>query len=93
MGEMTTIYEWMYERCQELTLTNVAGMLHTTWPKAYKWLARVTSANITNLTKISAFNQKQLSNNIIDPLFLWYLQVGSVKQGRATEGKVSKFMR
>jgi hypothetical protein len=26
-----------------------------------------------------AVNHKQLSSNIIDPLFLWYLWVGSVK--------------
>jgi hypothetical protein len=30
--EMTTIYEQQ----QELTPTNVTGMLHMTWPNAYK---------------------------------------------------------
>jgi hypothetical protein len=38
-------------------------------------ISRVT----THSTKISAVNCKQLSSNIIDPLFLWYLWVGSVK--------------
>jgi hypothetical protein len=42
-------------------------------------ISRVTSANVTHLTKILAVNCKQLSSNIIDPLFLWYLWVGSVK--------------
>jgi hypothetical protein len=43
-------------------------------------ISRRTSANMTHhLTKISAVNHKQLSNDIIDPLFLWYLWVGSVK--------------
>jgi hypothetical protein len=37
------------------------------------------SANTTHLTKILVVNRKQLSSNIIDPLFLWYLWVGSVK--------------
>jgi hypothetical protein len=49
-------------------------------------ISRVTSANTTHLTKILAVNCKQLSSEIIDPLFLWYLHVGSVKaephQGR-----------
>jgi hypothetical protein len=31
------------------------------------------------LTKISVVNHKQLSNDIMDPLFLWYLWVSSVK--------------
>jgi hypothetical protein len=31
-AEIITIYEW----CQELTPTNVAGVSHTTWPNAYK---------------------------------------------------------
>jgi hypothetical protein len=61
-----------------MTPTNVAGMLHMTWPKSTK-ISRVMSANMTHSTKILAVNHKQLSNNIIDPLFLWYLQVGSVK--------------
>ena len=34
---------------------------------------------MTHSTKILAVNHKQLSNDIIDPLFLWYLWVGSVK--------------
>jgi hypothetical protein len=34
-------------------------------------ISRVTSANTTHSTKISAVNSKQLSSNIIDPLFLW----------------------
>jgi hypothetical protein len=42
-------------------------------------ISRVMSANMTHLTKILAVNRKQLSSDIIDPLFLWYLQVGSVK--------------
>jgi hypothetical protein len=37
------------------------------------------SANMTYLTKILVVNHKQLSNNIIDPLFLYYLWVDSVK--------------
>jgi hypothetical protein len=37
------------------------------------------SANMTHSTKILAVNHKHLSNDIIDPLFLWYLWVGSVK--------------
>jgi hypothetical protein len=37
------------------------------------------SANMTHTTKILAVNHKQLSSNIIDPLFLWYPQVGSIK--------------
>jgi hypothetical protein len=41
--------------------------------------SRVTSANRTHSTKILAVNHKQLSSDIIDPLFLWYLWVGSVK--------------
>ena len=36
-------------------------------------ITRVTSANMTHLTKILVVNHKQLSNDIIDPLFLWYL--------------------
>jgi hypothetical protein len=43
-------------------------------------ISRVTSANTTHWTKILAVNCKQLSNDIIDPLFLWYLWVGSVKE-------------
>jgi hypothetical protein len=31
------------------------------------------------MAKILAVNHKQLSSDIIDPIFLWYLQVGSVK--------------
>jgi hypothetical protein len=42
-------------------------------------IARVMSANMTHLTKILVVNHKQLSNDIIDPLFLWYLWVSSVK--------------
>jgi hypothetical protein len=42
-------------------------------------ISRVMSANTTHLTKISAVNCKQLCSDIIDPLFLWYLRVGSVK--------------
>jgi hypothetical protein len=42
-------------------------------------ISRVMSANTTLSTKISAVNRKQLSSDIIDPLFLWYLWVGSVK--------------
>jgi hypothetical protein len=42
-------------------------------------ISRVTSANMTHSTKILAVNRKQLSSNIIDPLFLWYLWVSSVK--------------
>jgi hypothetical protein len=42
-------------------------------------ISRVTSANTTHSTKISAVNCKQLSSDIIDPLFLWYLRAGSVK--------------
>ena len=42
-------------------------------------ITRVTSANTTHLTKILAVNCKQLSSNIIDPPFLWYLRVGSAK--------------
>jgi hypothetical protein len=34
---------------------------------------------MTHLTKILAVNHEQLSKDIIDPLFLWYLQVSSVK--------------
>jgi hypothetical protein len=34
---------------------------------------------MTHSTKISAVNCKQLSNDVIDPLFLWYLWVGSVE--------------
>jgi hypothetical protein len=34
---------------------------------------------MTHSTKILAVNRKQLSSNIIDPLFLWYLWVSSVK--------------
>jgi hypothetical protein len=42
--------------------------------------SRVMSANMTHVTTVSVVNRKQLStSNIIDPLFLWYLQVGSVK--------------
>jgi hypothetical protein len=41
-------------------------------------ISRVTSANTTHLTKISALNHKQFSSDIIDPFFR-YLQVGSVK--------------
>jgi hypothetical protein len=53
----------------------------------------VTSANMTHSTKILAVNCKQLSSDIIDPLFLWYLRVRSVgTQGGATVGKVSKSM-
>jgi hypothetical protein len=37
------------------------------------------SANMTHLTKISAVNHKQVSSDIIDPPFLWYLWVGSAK--------------
>jgi hypothetical protein len=40
---------------------------------------RVTLANLTHWTKILAVNCKQLSKDIIDPLFLWYLWVHSVK--------------
>jgi hypothetical protein len=40
-------------------------------------VTRVMSANMTHLTKILAVNHKQLSNDIIDPLFLWYLWVCS----------------
>jgi hypothetical protein len=43
--------------------------------------SRVTSVNMTHLTKISAVNCKQLSNDITDPVFLWYLWVSSVKVG------------
>jgi hypothetical protein len=42
-------------------------------------ISRVTSANMTHSTKILAVNCKQLSSKIIDPLFLWYVPVGSVK--------------
>jgi hypothetical protein len=42
-------------------------------------ITRVTSANMTHSTKISAVNHKQLHSDIIDPLFLWYLWVGSAK--------------
>jgi hypothetical protein len=45
-------------------------------------ISRVTSANTMHSTKISAVNCrycKQLSNDVIDPLFSWYLWVGSVK--------------
>jgi hypothetical protein len=55
--------------CRHVTY-NVAKSIH---------IARVLSANMTHLTKISVVNHKQHSNDIIDPLFLWYLQVGSVK--------------
>ncbi len=53
-------------------------------------ISRVTSANMTHLTKILAVtNCKPLSSNIIDPQFLRHLRVGC--QGEATVGKVSKF--
>jgi hypothetical protein len=42
-------------------------------------ISSVMSANTTYSTNISAVNRKQLSSNIIDPLFWWYLRVGSVK--------------
>jgi hypothetical protein len=43
-------------------------------------ISRVMSANvIQHSTKILAVNCKQLSNDSIDPLFLWYLWVSSVK--------------
>jgi hypothetical protein len=42
-------------------------------------ITRVMAANMTHLTKILAVNHKQLSNNIIDLPFLWFLQVSSVK--------------
>ncbi len=54
-------------------------------------ISRVASANMTHLTKILVVNHKQLSNNIIDPLFLWYLWVSSQCQGGARVPKVSKF--
>jgi hypothetical protein len=41
-------------------------------------ISRVTSANTTHSTKILAVSCKQLSSDIMDPLFL-YLWVGSVK--------------
>jgi hypothetical protein len=69
----------IYERHQELTSMNVVGMSHSYDVTKSIQNSRVTSANLTHVTKISVVNCKQLSNNIIDPLFLWYLQVGSVK--------------
>jgi hypothetical protein len=43
-------------------------------------ISRVTSsANMNHLTRVSAVNHKQLSNDIIYPKFLLYLEVGSVK--------------
>jgi hypothetical protein len=43
-------------------------------------ISRVMSANTIHSTKILAVNHKQLSSDIIlDPLFLWYLRVSSVK--------------
>jgi hypothetical protein len=51
-------------------------MLHMTWPNPYKlpeWHQQIWPSH---LMKISAVNCKQLSNDIIDPLFLWYLSVG-----------------
>jgi hypothetical protein len=44
-------------------------------------ISRVMSANMTHSSKILAVNHKQLSSNgdIIDPIFLCCLQVGSVK--------------
>jgi hypothetical protein len=43
-------------------------------------ISRVMSATTTYSTKILAVNRKQLSSDIlIDPLFLSYLWVGSVK--------------
>jgi hypothetical protein len=81
--EMTTIYK----RRQELTPTNVADDM----AKCIQ-ITRVMSANTTHLTKILVVNRKQLSSNIIDPLFLWYLWLGWQCQGRATVGKVSKSM-
>jgi hypothetical protein len=67
----TTINEWQ----QELTATNVAGVSHM-MAKSIQ-IARVMPANMTHSTKILAVNGKQLSNDIIDPLFLWYLEVYS----------------
>jgi hypothetical protein len=73
--ERTTIDEWH----QELTPTNVTGS-HIAYDMAKSLqITRVTSANMTHSTKILAINHKQLSSDITDLLFLWYLWVGSVK--------------
>jgi hypothetical protein len=87
--ESTTIYE----QHQELKSMNVAGMPHTTWPNPAIQNSRVTSANMTHLTKISAVNCKQLSSDITDPQILWYLQVGSVKAEPQWPAILSKSMR
>jgi hypothetical protein len=71
----TTIDDW----CQGLTPTNVAGVRVAQDMAKGIQISRVMSANMTHSTKISAVNRKQLSSDIIDPLFLCYLRVGSVK--------------
>jgi hypothetical protein len=58
------------KRQQELTPTNVAGVARVADDMAKSiQIARVTSSNPIHSTKISAVNCKQLTNNIIDPLF------------------------
>jgi hypothetical protein len=92
MVETTTIYE----RHRELTPTK---QCHRCRRVAYGMaksiqISRVMSANMTHLTKILAVNRKQLSKQPHHrPPILWYLvRGGSVKQGRATVGKLSKSM-
>jgi hypothetical protein len=68
-------HQWMAVRAD----TNLCCR-HVTYDMAKSiQISRVTSANTTHSTKILAASHKQLSNDIIDPLFLWYLWVGSVK--------------
>jgi hypothetical protein len=66
--ERTTIDEWW----QELTPTNVAGMLNMPWQNCSIQITRVMSANMTHLTKISEVNRKWLSNTIMHrpPIFM-----------------------
>jgi hypothetical protein len=72
--EMTTIYElW-----QELTPMECCRPVAHNMTKCIQ-IIQVMSANMTRSTKILAVNRKKLANNIIDPLFLWYLWVDSVK--------------
>ena len=53
-------------QCHRCVTDNMAKLIQ---------ISRMTSANITHSTKILAVHHKPLSNDIIDPLFLWYLWV------------------
>jgi hypothetical protein len=53
-------------QCHRCVTDNMAKLIQ---------ISRMASANITHSTKILAVHHKQLSNDIIDPLFLWYLWV------------------